>query len=218
VRNAAPEDFEHIIELSRLVYPGSRPWRPDQLASHLRVFPEGQLVAVERSTGSVLGLASSLIVLKDDYEHSDTWRDYTDSGMFTNHDPQGHTLYGAEVMIQPEAQRRGIGSKLYEARRDLVRRLGLKRILATSRLRGYHRYAKRMTAEEYVIRVVRGSLRDPTLSFQIKHGFEVIDVVGGYLVGDAESLGFGAVIEWLNPEVARAEDRTHRDDRFRRPT
>ena len=96
VRNTAPGDFARIIEITRLVYPESRPWRVDQLESHLRVFPEGQLVAVERSSGSVLGVASSLIVLKDDYEHSDTWRDYTDHGMFTNHDPRGRTLYGAE--------------------------------------------------------------------------------------------------------------------------
>ncbi|HEX9636855.1 MAG TPA: GNAT family N-acetyltransferase, partial [Acidobacteriota bacterium] len=146
-----------------------------------------------------------------------SWLDFTNYGMFTNHDPEnGRTLYGAEVMVDPAAQRRGVGSKLYQARRALVQRLGLRRIRAAARLRGYHRHAKRLSAEEYVRKIVRGELRDPTLSFQIKHGFEVIAVVEGYLRHDPESLGYAAVIEWLNPEVAKPEDSAGRDPRFRR--
>ena len=211
------EDFSPIRELTRKVYPASVPWKDEQLASQLQVFPEGQLTAVESDTQHVVGLALSLIIRWDDYEPSASWLDFTNYGMFTNHDPEnGRTLYGAEVMVDPAAQRRGVGSKLYQARRALVQRLGLRRIRAAARLRGYHRHAKRLSAEEYVRKIVRGELRDPTLSFQIKHGFEVIAVVEGYLRHDPESLGYAAVIEWLNPEVAKPEDSAGRDPRFRR--
>ncbi len=118
----------------------------------------------------------------------------------------GRTLYGAEVMVHPEIRGSGIGGKLYDARRALAERLGLLRIRAGARLRGYHRYAERMDAREYVRRVVRGSYRDPTLSFQIHRGFHVLAVVSGYLRHDPESLGWAAVIEWLNPAVATAAD------------
>jgi len=210
-------DFTHIQELTRKVYPESAPWKEEQLASQLQVFPAGQLAAVESDTQHVVGLALSLIIRWDDYEPSASWLDFTNYGMFTNHDPEnGRTLYGAEVMVDPAAQRRGVGSKLYQARRALVQRLGLRRIRAAARLRGYHRHAKRLSAEEYVRKIVRGELRDPTLSFQIKHGFEVIAVVEGYLRHDPESLGYAAVIEWLNPEVAKPEDSAGRDPRFRR--
>ncbi len=192
-----------MIDLCSAVYPASPAWTAAHLESHLRVFPEGQFVAVERERGTIVGMAASLIVLWDDYTVSTSWRDFTDHGMFTNHDPaRGRTLYGAEVMVDPRCQGMGIGTALYAAREALVRRLGLLRIRAGSRLRGYHRYADRLSPGEYVERVVAGELRDPTLSFQLHRGFRVLAVVSGYLRHDPESLGHAAVIEWLNPEVA----------------
>jgi GNAT superfamily N-acetyltransferase len=205
VRPTTPEDFPGIAELSRAVYPDNPPWNVAQLTSHLRVFPEGQFVAIERGTGRVAGMASSLIVLWDDYEMHTTWRAFTDRGMFTNHDPaRGHTLYGAEVMVHPDFQSRGIGSMFYDARRELAKRLGLWRIRAGARLRGYHQHAATLSPRQYVDKVERGEIRDPTLSFQLHRGFTVLAVVGDYLKGDPESLGYAAVIEWINTEAERS--------------
>lgn len=215
IRQTEPRDFPQIIAMTRLVYPEVVPWNEHQLASHVKIFPEGQFVAVVRRDERVVGMAASLIVLWDDYDASASWRDFTDRGMFTNHDPEhGRTLYGAEVMVHPGVQGRGIGKLLYEARGALVRRLRLLRIRAGARLRGYHRYADRMTAEEYVERAVRGELTDPTLTFQLKQGFQVFAVVASYLRHDPESLGYAALIEWLNPEEARPEDAAGRDPRY----
>jgi GNAT superfamily N-acetyltransferase len=136
--------------------------------------------------------------------------------MFTNHDPDnGHTLYAAEVMVDPEHQGRGVGKALYAARRELVRRLGLWRIRAGARLRGYHRHAHDMTALLYAEKVAHGELFDPTVSFQIKQGFRIIGVVTGYLRNDPESRGYAALIEWLNPEAAAAGDVGKADPRYR---
>lgn len=215
VRETRAEDFDGITALSREVYPASPPWHRTQLASHLDVFPEGQFVAVEKASGRVVGMSASLIVRWDDYSIDDSWHDFTDGGMFTSHDPErGRTLYGAEVMVSPSMRGRRIGSLLYEARQSLVERLGLLRIRAGARLAGYHRVAGRMTAEEYTIAVVRGELRDPTLTFQLARGFHVIAVVGGYLIVDPESRGYAAVIEWINARVARSEDYAHVPERF----
>jgi GNAT superfamily N-acetyltransferase len=207
VRNTRLEDFDAIIEMGHQIYPASPPWMHAQLASHLRIFPQGQFVAAEADSGRVVGMAASLIVHWEDYGPMEHWRDFTDSGMFTNHDPvRGRTFYGAEVMVLPALQRRGIGSKLYAARRQLVQHLGLPRIRAGARLRGYGSYARRMSAEEYVRKVVHGELRGPTLSFQLREGFHVLAVVPGYLSHDPESLGYAAIIEWLNDSVAKPED------------
>jgi GNAT superfamily N-acetyltransferase len=217
VRTTQREDFGPIIELCEHVYAGSPPWRVEQLESHLKLFPEGQFVAVDQDSGEVLGMASSLIVLWADYELKGNWRTFTDNGMFTNHDPQGRTLYGAEVLVNPAIQRRGVGSKLYQARFELTRRLGLLRIRAAARLRGYGRHANDMNAVEYVMKVVRGELKDPTLSFQLRHGFEVLAVVDSYLRNDDESRNYAAVIEWVNPEIATPDDVRGRDPRYARP-
>ena len=95
VRNTTSDDFPGIIEICRLVYPDSPAWRADQLSSHLQHFPEGQFVAIEAGTNRIVGMAASLILLWADYKPEETWGDFTDNGMFTNHDPEGHTLYGA---------------------------------------------------------------------------------------------------------------------------
>ena len=59
---------------------------------------------------------------------------------------------------------------------------------------------------DYVAAVVRGEVRDPTLSFQLRRGFRVIGLADGYLVNDPESQGHAALIEWLNPDLAKPSD------------
>lgn len=208
VRPTTAADIPQIVALSERIYGVEAAWTPRHLLSHLEVFPEGQFVAVVPTDAGdrVLGMAASLIIRWDDYDLADAWRDFTDLGMFTNHDPAGRTLYGAEVMTDPERRGQGVGSALYRARARLVERLGLLRIRAGARLRGYHRFARTMSAEAYVVEVVARRRRDPTLSFQLGRGFGVIGVVGSYLRHDPESLGWAAVIEWLNARVATAAD------------
>lgn len=198
-----PEHFDSIQALTRSVYPFSPPWSLAQLTSHQQIFPEGQFVIVGADGLKVVGLAFSLIVFWDDYDPHASWKDFTDNGLFTNHDPKnGKTLYGAEVMVDPELRGKGLGNMLYSARRDLCESLGLLRIRSGARLRGYATYSNDYSPEEYVRRVVRKKIFDPTLSFQLKHGFVVLDVVKNYLGSDPESLGHAAVIEWLNSKIA----------------
>ena len=173
IRQTQKEDISQIIELSREIYHEKSAWTEKELNSHLEVFPEGQFVAVENESGKIVGMAASLIILWDDYEIRENWEDFTDKGMFTNHDAEnGRTLYGAEVMVSPEKRRLGIGKKLYAARRELVEKMGLLRIRAGARLINYHHYADKMSAEEYVAKILRGEIKDPTLSFQIRTGFQ----------------------------------------------
>ncbi|MGE4132839.1 MAG: phosphoenolpyruvate carboxylase [Bdellovibrionales bacterium] len=212
VLNPRPEHFEGIQDLCRRVYPFSKPWSLDQLASHRSHFPDGQLIVVEIATGKIVGMAFSLIISWDDYSHQDNWQNFTSSGFFYNHDPKrGKTLYGAEVMSDPEYRGRGIGKALYRGREEIVYKYDLKRIRAGARLIGYSKYKDQLTPVKYVEEVVSGRIYDPTLSFQLSRGFKVIDVAKNYLHGDPDSLGHAAVIEWLNPHLATDEDRNKQD-------
>jgi predicted amidohydrolase/GNAT superfamily N-acetyltransferase len=202
VRQTEPEDFPALIALCQKIYPDSISWTPVQLASHRTMFPEGQMVIVERETTKVIGFAASLIIDRDDYDWGTPWRIFTDNGMFTNHDPEkGRTLYGAEVMVDPDYQGTGAGTELYRARENLVEKLDLKRICAGARLRGYSKRSKEMTAEDYVRDVKLRKIWDPTLSFQLNRGFAVLSVVSNYLRHDPDSLGYAAIIEWRNPDL-----------------
>ncbi|MEX0690271.1 MAG: GNAT family N-acetyltransferase [Gemmatimonadales bacterium] len=200
VRPTTDADIAGIVALCRAVYRESPPWSAEQLLGHLEVFSEGQLVAVAE-TGTVVGMAASLRLRWADYQEQANWRAFTARGTFRNHDPAGPTLYGAEVMVHPDYQRRRIGQRLYRARRALARSLGVLRIRAGARLRGYHRHADQLSPEAYVRAVVRGELRDPTLTFQLREDFHVFAVVEGYLLHDPDSLGWAALIEWLNPDL-----------------
>ena len=216
IRNATPEHFSGINEIASLIYPDITPWNDEHLASHLHAFPQGQFVAVEQSSGLVVGVCSGLVIDWDRQPDTSSWNALTAGGLYTNHDPvNGNTLFAADVMVRPGFQGQGIGRRLYKhGRFDLARQLGLWRIVAGSRLRGYHRYAKTLSAEEYTIEVVNGRLNDPTLSFQLNAGFRVTGVIGDYFTGDPESLGWAAIIEWLNNEVADPEDHRTGDLRF----
>ena len=214
VRNTSARDFAGITDLCCRIYPDTPPWNAEQLSSHLRLFPEGQFVAVFGPEQRVVGMCASLIVDWEDYNALENWEQFTADGMFTNHDPQrGRTLYGAEVIVDPALQHHGIGDKLYRARRELAESHKLLRIRAGSRLRGYGRHTN-VKPEDYVLSVVEGLTHDPTLSFQLREGFHVLAVVPHYLSDDPESLGYAAVIEWLNPLLIRNHHIADRPTRF----
>ena len=149
IRETTRDDIPVLMALNRAAYPTLAEenvvWGESHLHSHLRVFPQGQLVA--EVGGKILGAVSSLLVdLGPDPLRHHTWSGITDSGYFTNHDARGDTLYGADVYVHPDSRDLGIGHALYEARRKLCRRINKRRILAGGRLWNYSEPAKNVAA------------------------------------------------------------------------
>lgn len=198
IRNTQPSDLPELIALQTRVYPDIPPWSLTKLQKQLAIFPQGQIVA--ESENGLVGSASSLIVLWDDWSESHDWNEITGAGTFDNHNPFGKTLYGAEVFVDPTLHGAGIGHLLYEGRRTLCRAMNLRRIIACGRLPGYHLHADQLTPELYVQKVVWGDLTDPVLSFQIKEGFSYCRIMENYIPEDNQSLGNAALIVWLNPD------------------
>ncbi len=215
LRNLTEADFDQVIDLQNRVYPDIPAFRGDHLQQHMQHFPQGQFVVDEGDR--IIGTASSLVVLWDDYGLDHTWKSVTGEGTFSTHNMQGRTLYGAEVCVDPTIRKSGVGHLIYQARRRLCREMNLKRIIAAGRLPGYNRHATQMTAELYAQKVVWGDIYDPVLRFQIGEGFQYCGVIGGYLPSDADSLGNAALIVWLNlrynankPTLAPPEIRSFR--------
>ena len=202
LREATRADIPALIALNKAAYPTLAEenvvWGERHLLSHQRVFPQGQILA--ECEGRIVGAVATLVVdLGPDPLRHHTWSGITDGGYFTNHNPAADTLYGADVCVHPDYRGRHIGAALYEARRQLCRRLNKRRILAGGRLWNYRDHAARMSAEEYAQRVVSGELRDLVLSFQLREGFLLRGVMANYL-HDPLSCNHGSLIEWLNPE------------------
>lgn len=202
IRNTRPDDIEKIVKLQQESFPVlarySNIWHPEELKSHLQIFPQGQFVAVEED-GTLVGSASTLVVnLNPEYaEH--TWKGITADGMFTNHNPNGDSLYGADISTHPKFRHEGIGSMLYGARKELTVRLGLRRMISGGRLFNYCDFANEMSALEYAQEVVKGELHDPVLSFELDNGFRFIKILSDYL-DDMRSKDFASFIEWVDPQ------------------
>jgi predicted amidohydrolase/GNAT superfamily N-acetyltransferase len=202
IRQATADDIPALVQLNRDAYPTMAEdnivWGRSHLESHQRIFPQGQLVAIVDE--QIVGAIASLIVdLGPNPLRDHTWSGITDSGYFTNHNPQGDTLYGADVYVHPQMRGHGVGRALYEARRQLCRKLNLRRILLGGRLHGYHQHAHEMTAHEYAARVAAGELHDLVLSFQLKQQFSLRGVMPHYLL-DRQSHNYATLLEWLNPD------------------
>ncbi len=200
VRTMKQEDINGVIEIQRLVYPDMLAWSADQLSSHMKYFPEGQLVALDQE-GRVVGSSSSLVIDWDDYSEGAAWSTITGHGTFSTHNPLGKTLYGADMSVDPQLRGHGIGSRFYDERKNLVKECKLKRLLTGGRIPGYDSVAHKMSPKQYVAEVVGGRRKDSTLSFQLKNQLVVLDVVPEYLYDNA-SHGFATLLEWLNPEYA----------------
>jgi len=117
-----------------------------------------------------------------DFDHNEhTFAEVIEGGWLTSHDPEGSWLYGADIGTHPDYRRRGTARGLYRARHETVRRFGLEGQVTVGMLRGYGAVKEEMTAETYYESVLRGDRTDPTISAQMKVGFEPRGLVAGYL-------------------------------------
>ena len=116
-------------------------------------------------------------------------------------------MYGVESCVHPEYQGRGVGSKLMDARFEVLRNLNLRGMIAGSMIMDYHNVAHLMTPEQYVREVAAGQRFDTNLTKQLHKGFRIVNLIPNY-VHDSRTLDWAAAILWDNPEyVSPSETR-----------
>lgn len=196
VRRLRQEDYEAVIQIQLKCFPNMKPWSREQYNSLLGHFKEGQ-IGVELD-GKLVASSSSLILNFNNYDESQSWSELTDNGMITNHDPQGETLYGIEIMVDPDFRGMKLSRRLYEARQKLAKDKNLERIAIGGRIPNYYKYEKKMTAEQYVEKVMDRKIYDPVLTAQIANGFVLKRLLPGYFPNDKESCGYATFLEWSN--------------------
>jgi hypothetical protein len=161
IRNTLPEDIPKIVKLQEDSFPYlaryGNVWHPSELQSHIRLFQEGQFCA--ELNGAVVASASSLIVFLEPEYKEHTWKDITADGTITNHDPKGDSIYGADISTHPKVRHEGIGKMLYDARKGLVKRLNLRRMISGGRLFNYCEHANIMSTLEFAQKVIKGELQ-----------------------------------------------------------
>jgi len=195
------KQYADAIEvLQRQCYPTLDPTlliRRVHVESQIAVFPEGQHLAL--IDGVVVGMSSTLRLNIDFSDSQHTFEEMIAGGYITNHDPQGEWLYGADMSTHPDYRRRGIASKLYDARKALIKRLNLRGMVGGGMVPGYRFHKHEMSLETYAAKVSAGELHDPTLTPQLKNGYVVRGVIYNYLQ-DALLGNDATLIVWDNPD------------------
>jgi GNAT superfamily N-acetyltransferase len=199
IRLLEPSDYEAIIEICKLVYPTEKPYTLDELDDHRQIFSQGQFVAIADNSCAVAGVHFTLRLRLMDFHIDDPWDVLTASGTFLDHNPEGPTLYGADIMVHPGHQHHGIGHALTDQARFLVQKERLWRMVGASRLPGFGTHCSNMDIKQYVESVLNGKFFDPVLSIHIKDGWTVVKPIHGYLQHDEDSAGWAEVIQWVNP-------------------
>ncbi len=168
----------------------------EDIVAYADTFPEGYFVAI--ADGRPVGMGAGIYLDFDFDNPQHTIAGITGEHQCGNHDPDGEWYYGTDITVLPEYRGRGIGGMLYKERKSLVVRDAKRGIIAGGSLPGYFDHKASMPIEDYVNRVVAGDMTDPTLTFQMSHGFEVRGLLENYLEDEADD-GWAALIVWENP-------------------
>lgn len=199
IAHIQPEYAAQLEELQRICFPElaeEERMKEIHFLRHCQIFPEGDFVALDGDR--VVGLGAGFFVNFDLNRPQHRFLDMIAGGYFSNHDPDGAYYYDADISVHPDYRGRGIGSRIYTLRKELVRRYNKRGIVAGGALPDYANHKHHMTVYEYVSRVAAGELADSTLTFQLKNGFEVLGVLENY-VQDPETGNRCSFIVWTNP-------------------
>jgi len=200
VTNLTEDLAAQCAALELLAFPHADPsdlLDEEDIRVYAQTFPEGFFVVLDGDR--VVGQGAG-IFLDFDFDHRQhTIAEITGPHQCGNHDPAGEWYYGTDMVVHPDYRRQGIGSRLYEVRKDLVVRHNKAGIIAGGHIPGFVDHRTEMSAPEYIERVATGELYDPTLSFQIENGFRVAGALENYLHDDATD-SYSALIVWDNPE------------------
>lgn len=198
VRNLTIEDYQELKDSMIRAYAtlGGQYWKEDAINKLITKFPQGQVVVT--LDGKVVGCALSIIVKYDKLGDNHTYRDATGNFSFETHTSKGETLYGIEVFVHPDYRGMRLARRLYDARKVLCERMNLKMMIAGGRIPKYGMYSDKMTPKEYIEKVKRREIYDPTLTFQMANDFQVKKILRNYLPEDEESKGYATLLIWHN--------------------
>ncbi len=199
IETIRPQHAKALEQLQRDCFPTlakSELMLEKHFLNHCRLFPEGNFVAL--ADHRVIGLGSGFLIDFDFNEAQHSFQEIIDGGYYTHHDPNGAWYYGGDISVHPDFRRRGIGSLLYAARKDIVKTLNRKGIVAGGLIPGFANYKHRMSVQAYVEKVVAGDLHDSTLSFQLGRGFKLRGLLENYIEDEASD-HWATLIVWDNP-------------------
>ena len=111
LRSLRRGDFKAVKDIMDRVYSNMEgAWAQDEYNALIRKFPEGQICIEDN--GQVVAAALAIIVDYSKFGDKHTYAKITGNGTFNTHDPDGDTLYGVDVFVDPEYRSLSLGRRL----------------------------------------------------------------------------------------------------------
>lgn len=113
IRSYTEADFTELITIQSEAFPPPYPaelwWNREQLLNHVTLFPEGALCV--EVAGELAGSVTGFLMNFDPEApmHHHTWSEVTADGYLTSHQPDGNTLYIADLCVRPKYRKLGLG-------------------------------------------------------------------------------------------------------------
>jgi len=196
IRRVKKSELNDVIRVENEAWPEEIRAHLEKFESRISIFSQGFLAAY--SNGTMAGVSTSQII---DYPNMDltSWEKITDNGFITrSHNPKGNAIYVVSLGISNKYQGRGLGSKLIEAQKQLVNRLGLQFLVLGARIPMYHKHNTIPIHDYLKLKNEKGEPLDKELRFYLRTGLNIDRVVPNYMEDDPESLNYGVVMVWQN--------------------
>lgn len=149
-------------------------------ANHIKIFPEGQLVILDGDR--VIASSSTLRMHFPPPDHS--FMEATDNLWITKtHLTDGQWLYQFDLAVLPEYRGLKLSRELYNAHQELARKCGMKGQITAGMTMGYARYKDLYSIQEYCEKLKRQEIQDPTVTPQLRAGFQWIKPIYNYVKG-----------------------------------
>lgn len=203
LRHLTKQDFERVKEIQLKCFPDMKPWSQEQWKAMIEKFPDGQM-GIEINN-KLVASSCSLKIFFDEYSSDQSWNTITGNGLLTTHNTDGDTLYGIEIMVDPDYQNYKLSRRIYNARKQYVKDSNLKRIIIGGRMPNYRLHAQQLKPIEYVEQVIDKKISDPVINTQLSNGFTLKRLIKDYLPNDHESCGYATFMEWVNLDYKPAD-------------
>lgn len=189
------EDIDGVIALQRACFPEPFPeealWQRHHLEAHLSKMPGCQFVIEQGDL--IIGSASACRIPSATWEAHLPWEQTLGGFTFDAADPDGPTLYGADISVHPDFRGRGVARLLYHARFDFVRENNMDRYGTACRIPDCH--VSGLDPSHFAQAVADGTLTDRTMTPLLRMGLTFLGVIENYMEDD-ESLHAAALLEW----------------------
>lgn len=173
-----------------------------ELVELAQIFPEGTTLALdgEKVVGMGTGIFTDLDLDNLPPNEDDILYDADGRNL---HNWNGCYYFGSDMAVHPDYRGRKIGREIYNRRKAVIQKYNKKGFVAAAVLPGYAEHEATLDIDSYIAKVVAGELYDPTLSMQLRNGFQVYRLIRDFFVFPRSS-NWSAIIYWSNPDYKEA--------------